>query len=61
MTTIEIDNERFKVIRENIFKVDCRKCYFCGLKCPRSDDWPYYPLCDDYEDYDTGAYFEKID
>jgi hypothetical protein len=61
MTKIEIDNERFEVIRESANEEVCKKCYFDCLKCPVSDEWPYFPLCNDYEDDNTVAYFKRIE
>lgn len=61
MTKIEIDNEKFEVIRESINNlVVCKKCYFYCHKCPPSDEWPN-ALCNDYEDDNTVAYFKKIE
>ena len=61
MTKVEIDKERFEVVRESSYKCICKKCYFFGLKCPLSDEWPYNALCTDYEDDNTVVYFKRID
>lgn len=60
MTKVEIDNHTYKVVRTKISEGSCNNCSFKWGVCPRSDEWPWYPLCCDYETENTFAHFRII-
>ena len=61
MTKVEIDSRTYKVVRTKDCEGSCSNCAFALNACPHSDEWPYYPLCCEYESENDFVHFERID
>lgn len=61
MTKVKIGDHEYQVVRSKLELSPCEKCSFEVPDCPLGDEWPYWPLCIDYEVINVHAYLKRID